>query len=1530
MTDLTLRIPKGTPITYEEMDSNLLALDSDTPFKVSDSHVTYKGNIGIGVDSTYRPTYNLDFGEGDSNNEATIGTSDADLHVHVDGARDLKVSTNTQERLTLTTQGNLGINQPNPEFPLDIDGNARITGTFRGNQFRAYSFSDSADLTISNGSITNAKRIVSTNQIDFSRLYDRQTGYKVDHIDSVITLDSAELGIPTTRAVYDALESDRSSGSAELDSAIDEINQKLDSNRTQYLLNMDSEHLWNLSEHQDLQDNIDSLRDETISSFDSEHAWNVAEHNTLQDNINAEEQARSDADSDINARIDSEHAWNVAEHNQLEINFDSSLDSEHAWNVAEHNQLQANIDSVNAELIAQGTARHDSEHAWNVAEHNQLQSNLDSLRSETIASFDSEHAWNVAEHNQLQSNLDAEAQARADADSDLSASLNASLDSEHAWNIAEHNQLQVNVDAEAQARADADSDLSASLNASLDSEHAWNVAEHNQLQSNLDAEAQARSDADSDINDRIDSEHAWNLAEHNDLDLSILAEILARANADSDINARIDSEHAWNVVEHDQLQSNVDSLRSETLAKLDSEHSWNLSENNQLQVNIDSVNTSLNGHISVINNKFDSVSGNLNQLQININNLDSNLSGALDSLEGSVSGNLDSDITIINNKLDSAENRLDNRIDSEHAWNIAEHNILQSQFDNLTTDSVAEGDINLYYTNARVDARNDSTIDSNFLNNRMPLGNLSDVQLTTPDLNEVLQWNGSVWSNQSIGIAGTIEFRGTVDATVDAAPGSPTNGDFYINLGRGNALASWVGLSTVDSGDGLAWDSDATNWRNLGATSSSSVVRVQAGTAISVDETDTARPVVAVRKDVTDTWYYTQSQIDSDIKVEHDFNVAEHNQLQVNVDAEAQARSDADSDINARIDSEHAWNVVEHDELQSNIDSVNTSLNGHISVINNNFDSLEGLADAASVPWTFLEGNGSETGTVSPGETMHFEQGFGVQIEKTGPRQLSFSTSTISHFTTDGLPEGSVNLYFTTERLDSVNSRIDSEHAWNIAEHNTLQDNIDAEATARTNADSNINARIDSEHAWNVVEHDELQSSIDNLDSSLRAAIDSLGINIDGDLVLEISQIEDRIDSEHAWNIREHGKLDSALDSEHAWNVVEHDGLQSSIDLLIDSLNSHISITNNKFDSVDGNLNQLQININNLDSEVTDRLDSLQLYVDNVVNINIGNLDSDLTILQDYVDSFVAVEIAKLDSALDSEHAWNIREHGKLDSALDSEHAWNVAEHYALDSSLRAALDSLGENITAGLVISDSAPADPSDGDLWMSTTEETVYIYDGEFWFEFPGTGNTYASLAIGDTAPNLPSQGTMWMDNTEGVVKIYDGDFWFDWPWPDISSGDFGYLDSVSTESMIDSALSVFEGGLDSASVQEMVDSTLSNPLTIANGLTIDAAGKVGIGTSSPGVPLDVSSSSNVVAKFTGTNAHANLQLVSAGTTNRSRIQFGDDSSAYAGSIQYLHGDDAMTFLTNAVERMRIDEAGDATFTGTVTANKIDGGTY
>ena len=279
--------------------------------------------------------------------------------------------------------------------------------------------------------------------------------------------------------------------------------------------------------------------------------------------------------------------------------------------------------------------------------------------------------------------------------------------------------------------------------------------------------------------------------------------------------------------------------------------------------------------------------------------------------------------SIDSNRTESiaADNSLQSSLDSEHSWNVSEHAALQSSMDSnrteslagdatlrqrldeLTTDSVAEGS-NLYYTDARVDARVDATIDSDFLNGRMPIDNLSDVQINFPtlDAGDVLEWNGSVWTNREIGITSTVVFRGTVDATTETAP-SATNGDFYINTVSGTADASWTGLTSVDSGDGLVWDSDDTSWRNVGGISAGAVVRVQAGTAIEVDETDPVRPVVAVRQDVTDTWYYTQAQIDSALDSARAQNVSENAALQ------------------ASIDSEHSWNVSEHNALQADIDT---------------------------------------------------------------------------------------------------------------------------------------------------------------------------------------------------------------------------------------------------------------------------------------------------------------------------------------------------------------------------------------------------------------------------------------------------------------------------------------------------------------------------------------------------------------------------------------------------------------------------------
>jgi hypothetical protein len=247
---------------------------------------------------------------------------------------------------------------------------------------------------------------------------------------------------------------------------------------------------------------------------------------------------------------------------------------------------------------------------------------------------------------------------------------------------------------------------------------------------------------------------------------------------------------------------------------------------------------------------------------------------------------------------------------------------------------VAEGS-NLYYTDARVDTRIDAAIDSDFLDERMPIDNLSDVQINFPtlDATDVLQWNGSVWTNTSIGIATTVTFKGATDATVETAP-SADNGDLYINTTSGTAVASWVGLTSVDSGDGLVWDEDDTSWRNVGHINSGSIVRVQPGTGIEVDETDPARPTVSINKTVTDGWYYTQAQVDDSLDSERAQNATDHAALQ------------------ASLDSEHAWNVAEHNELQASIDSNESQNATDHAALQASLDSEHGWNVADMLPLT--------------------------------------------------------------------------------------------------------------------------------------------------------------------------------------------------------------------------------------------------------------------------------------------------------------------------------------------------------------------------------------------------------------------------------------------------------------------------------------------------------------------------------------------------------------------------------------------------
>ena len=95
----------------------------------------------------------------------------------------------------------------------------------------------------------------------------------------------------------------------------------------------------------------------------------------------------------------------------------------------------------------------------------------------------------------------------------------------------------------------------------------------------------------------------------------------------------------------------------------------------------------------------------------------------------------------------------------------------------------------------------------------------------------------------------------------------------------------------------------------------------------------------------------------------------------------------------------------------------------------------------------------------------------------------------------------------------------------------------------------------------------------------------------------------------------------------------------------------------------------------------------------------------------DAQDKILQNQIDNLDSALDSEHAWNVSEHSKLssgtDSNLDSEHAWNVVEHSKLDSDL-SILTNRADSEHAWNVVEHKGLSDRLDSDYAWNVAEHT------------------------------------------------------------------------------------------------------------------------------------------------------------------------------------------------------------------------------
>ena len=79
----------------------------------------------------------------------------------------------------------------------------------------------------------------------------------------------------------------------------------------------------------------------------------------------------------------------------------------------------------------------------------------------------------------------------------------------------------------------------------------------------------------------------------------------------------------------------------------------------------------------------------------------------------------------------------------------------------------------------------------------------------------------------------------------------------------------------------------------------------------------------------------------------------------------------------------------------------------------------------------------------------------------------------------------------------------------------------------------------------------------------------------------------------------------------------------------------------------------------------------------------------------------------------------------------------------------------------SGVIVSATAPADPTEGTYWFDSTTAKSYIYYDSFWVE---VGDNSGGYIVSETAPANPSEGDVWFSTSEGVIYVYYDSFWVD----------------------------------------------------------------------------------------------------------------------------------------------------------------------
>jgi hypothetical protein len=76
----------------------------------------------------------------------------------------------------------------------------------------------------------------------------------------------------------------------------------------------------------------------------------------------------------------------------------------------------------------------------------------------------------------------------------------------------------------------------------------------------------------------------------------------------------------------------------------------------------------------------------------------------------------------------------------------------------------------------------------------------------------------------------------------------------------------------------------------------------------------------------------------------------------------------------------------------------------------------------------------------------------------------------------------------------------------------------------------------------------------------------------------------------------------------------------------------------------------------------------------------------------------------------------------------------------------------------ASVTVSDDAPADPEQGDLWFESDTGDIYVYYSSTWVDIGGS--SVANIAVTTTPPASPVNGDLWFDTDTAKTYVYYND--------------------------------------------------------------------------------------------------------------------------------------------------------------------------